>query len=734
MSFRFASTRLGAWVPSARPGWLGGDPDTGVDVAVGGHAVTGGVVERHGVMATSMVRSRRWLMVVLMSVVAVPVVPFVGSSVSARPPSPSLVLPRPAQSADWLEWLNWFRQSAGLQPVVADESLRAAAMAHLNYMTINNNCSHSEDPSKPGYSAAGDAIGRAAAMYCGDKGDPGWDIRNWAMAPLHAQVVFDPDMTNMLYVANGQRTLLVGVGRRHWSLRPQSGRPFGLWPADGMTLPRDMWDQTTGEVPDPYSFGNCATPDATPDNFFNAPFYAMLPEAPVAGVSVSLRRPDGSTVSSANPGDLCFLTDRDTASMNGAGHWWVIGMYRNERQHGLWTATVSQPGKPDVSWSWTNSPADLDGLCPTTRQGCPGYGGGPIPPTPVASTTATPVGLSLPAGSGAKFAPTNPYRLADTRSGSRIAAGATRSFPVPGGGSAVTLNVTATDAQAAGYLTVFPCGSPQPGTSNVNYTTSGATPNQVTVGVGSSSSVCVFSSASTHVILDVAGSWSTSGTATTVPMAPRRLWDTRGQGGPLSAGSTLRVTVPGSGPAVSLNVTATDVTQTGYVTAWPCDSSQPTVSNLNPAPGVTKPNHVTVAVGASRQVCLFTSGRTNLIVDQTGDWAASGSGSLASLSSPARTMDTRTMGNRAKLLASTPLKVLDQQSGVVFANLTTTDSTSGFAVAYPCNAGVPSTSTVNFTSAGVTSNAVQVDASQGGVCVWSSAAAHVIFDVSAGQR
>ena len=162
MSFRFASTRLGA--PSARPGWLGGDPDTGGDVAVGSHAVTGGVVERHGVMATSMVRSRRWLMVVLTSVVAVAVAPFVGSSVSARPPSPSLVLPRPAQSADWLEWLNWFRQSAGLQPVVADESLRAAAMAHLNYMTINNNCSHSEDPSKPGYSAAGDAIGRAAAM------------------------------------------------------------------------------------------------------------------------------------------------------------------------------------------------------------------------------------------------------------------------------------------------------------------------------------------------------------------------------------------------------------------------------------------------------------------------------------------------------------------------------------------------------------------------------------------
>src|SRR6185295_18541998 len=40
---------------------------------------------------------------------------------------------------------------------------------------------------------------------------------------------------------------------------------------------------------------------------------------------------------------------------------------------------------------------------------------------------------------------------------------------VSGDAAAVVLNVTVTDAQAAGFVTVFPCGSARPLASNLNY-------------------------------------------------------------------------------------------------------------------------------------------------------------------------------------------------------------------------------------------------------------------------
>ena len=61
--------------------------------------------------------------------------------------------------------------------------------------------------------------------------------------------------------------------------------------------------------------------------------------------------------------------------------------------------------------------------------------------------------------------PVVPARLLDTRTPAKVAAGGTVAVPVPVGAgypptgvTAVTLNVTAADAEAPGYLTVFPCG------------------------------------------------------------------------------------------------------------------------------------------------------------------------------------------------------------------------------------------------------------------------------------
>jgi hypothetical protein len=110
-----------------------------------------------------------------------------------------------------------------------------------------------------------------------------------------------------------------------------------------------------------------------------------------------------------------------------------------------------------------------------------------------------------------------PQRTLDTRIGvgssnQPIAAGAIRSLTVRGRKGvpkddvdAVVLNVTVTDTVGDGFLTVFPCGEAVPRASNLNFTSGQTVPNLVTVDLGDDGQVCLYSSARTHVVADVAG-------------------------------------------------------------------------------------------------------------------------------------------------------------------------------------------------------------------------------------
>jgi hypothetical protein len=69
----------------------------------------------------------------------------------------------------------------------------------------------------------------------------------------------------------------------------------------------------------------------------------------------------------------------------------------------------------------------------------------------------------------------------------------------------VVLNVTVDDAQGDGYLTVFPCGSPRPNASNVNYFEGETIPNAVVAKIGVGGMVCIYTYAATDMIVDVNG-------------------------------------------------------------------------------------------------------------------------------------------------------------------------------------------------------------------------------------
>ena len=243
----------------------------------------------------------------------------------------------------------------------------------------------------------------------------------------------------------------------------------------------------------------------------------------------------------------------------------------------------------------------------------------------------------------------DPVRLVDTRpgqstidgqsaGGGAIARNGVLQVPIAGRGGLsaaarnAVLNVTAVGATGSGYLTVWPCGTPQPSTSNVNFTAGAIIPNAVVTALGDDGSVCIFASNATHVVVDAFGQLAT---ASYQPLAqPARLLETRpGYGttdgqfnnvGKMAAGSTLTLPVASRGglaaspSTVVLNVTVDQPELAGYITVYPCGTARPAVSNVNFAPSQTLPNLVVTQVSASGTVCIYANVKTHVIVDAFG--------------------------------------------------------------------------------------------------------------------
>ena len=240
-----------------------------------------------------------------------------------------------------------------------------------------------------------------------------------------------------------------------------------------------------------------------------------------------------------------------------------------------------------------------------------------------------------------------PRRVFDTRPGfvgersvakSKVAGGYVLRVNVTGisgvtpasGVGAVSLNVTVTEPDAGGFVTVWPCGV-RPNASSVNFVAGQTIANSLIAPVSASGEVCFFSSQPTHLLADVTG-WFSSGSDYS-SVAPRRVFDTRpGFVGERSVakskvagGYVLRVNVtgisgvtPASGVgAVSLNVTVTEPDAGGFVTVWPC-GVRPNASSVNFVAGQTIANSLIAPVSASGEVCFFSSQPTHLLADVDG--------------------------------------------------------------------------------------------------------------------
>ena len=204
---------------------------------------------------------------------------------------------------------------------------------------------------------------------------------------------------------------------------------------------------------------------------------------------------------------------------------------------------------------------------------------------------------------------------------------------VPNGATAAFVTVTAVAPDGPGYLTLYPCDT-RPHASNLNYAAGEVVPNGAVVELSPTGTLCVFTKATAHVLVDVAG-YLPAGAAGLTAAAPQRLLDTRpggptvdgansGSPGRLAAEQVIEIQVAGRGSipagatAALLNVGLVGPDAAGYATLYPC-GPRPTASNVNAiVPGSVRANNALTKLSPAGTVCIFVKAATDVILDATG--------------------------------------------------------------------------------------------------------------------
>ncbi len=436
-----------------------------------------------------------------------------------------------------------------------------------------------------------------------------------------------------------------------------------------------------------------------------------------------------------------------------------------------------------TSWSRQQLPVEVGPFdtvsCPSSTA-CVGGGDGQ------GTTGGMLLSYSVPSPvAPAPFFPVSPNRICDTRptsqsgitdqcTGNTFGGAGTLSVQVtglagvPSGATAAVANVTVTNATGAGYLTVYPAGTPRPLVSNVNFSAGQTVPNLVTVPLSPGGAIDIFNSTgSTDVLVDVTGYYAAGTGAGLVPLQPSRICDTRSSSttnqctgkSPGAGGNseTLPVQVTGQGgvasgaTAVVANLTVVGPSQGGYLTVYPAGTSKPLASNVNFVAGATVPNRVIVPLSSTGAIDIFnSSGSSDVIVDVTGYFSPSSTGYFEALT-PTRICDSRPAsqsgitdqctgktlgagGNSETLpVQMTGFGGVPPGAAAVVANVTATGpSATGYLTVYPAGTSKPLASDLNFTAGQTVANQVVADlGGSGGLAVFNASGSNdVIIDVA----
>lgn len=217
-------------------------------------------------------------------------------------------------------------------------------------------------------------------------------------------------------------------------------------------------------------------------------------------------------------------------------------------------------------------------------------------------------------------------RQLDTRSSRAVPSGGTvkvhlGSYP---GITAAILNLTVTGTTGGGYITAYPDGATLPNSSNLNFGKGETVADEAVVKVGSDGYVDFTntSNGTVELIVDLSGYFSTGTGSAFVPLTPKRAFDSRSLGAVPAYGTQgVAISEPDNSlNAIAANITVTEPTKGGYVTAYPLGSSLPATSKLNFSAGSTIANAATVGTFETGGIDVHngSSGTIQLIVDVFG--------------------------------------------------------------------------------------------------------------------
>lgn len=229
------------------------------------------------------------------------------------------------------------------------------------------------------------------------------------------------------------------------------------------------------------------------------------------------------------------------------------------------------------------------------------------------------------------------------------------SVDVPADAAAVSVNFTVVDPAGGGFGTIWPCASPRPEASNINFAGNDIVANNVIAPVDANGELCVYLSSPGDVLVDISG-WFPAGSGASGFQAavPTRFVDTRSatrvvpesplvvpvRGRQLTTAGGP-VTVPESATAVAMNLTIVGAEGWGFGTVWPCDSPRPEASNVNYVGNDIVANGVVAPIGDDGTICVYTFAEADILVDVAG-WFESGTPEAFVGTVPFRLVDTRT--------------------------------------------------------------------------------------------
>ena len=208
---------------------------------------------------------------------------------------------------------------------------------------------------------------------------------------------------------------------------------------------------------------------------------------------------------------------------------------------------------------------------------------------------------------------------------------------VPAGATAVTGNVTVTNATSNGYVSVGPTMVPVPSTSTVNVAANVNRANGVTVALHAGKLQAVWvgtTGSSADVIFDVTGYFTADQTGLVyTPVYPGRYLNSStgvGLSGGFVSGTSRSLTVgglgqvPGTAAGISGNLSLVKPPSAGWAQVAPAIATTPSTSAVNAVVGQTVANGFDVLLSGSHKVSLIWVGKAgskaNLSLDVTGYW------------------------------------------------------------------------------------------------------------------